>query len=73
MVLICCCCGSSSFVVVAVGCGGGERRVVGCGCGSYFPQVTCGAMYSMLCTKMMWPVGIVGKCIIELGSRKSRV
>jgi hypothetical protein len=63
------------FVIVVVGCGGGggERRVAGCGCGGCFPWVSHGTMYSMPCTKIMWPVGIVGKCVIWLGTGKSRV
>ena len=45
---------------------------MGCGCGGCFPQVSHGAMYNMLCTEIMWMVGIVGECVIGLG-RKLRV
>jgi hypothetical protein len=62
--------GLPMFVVC---CHCGEVRVVGCSCGSCFLQVTCSAMYSMLCTKIIWPVGIVGKCAVGIGSIKLRV
>jgi len=26
--------------------------------------VSCGAMYSMQCAQIMWPIGIVGKCVV---------
>ena len=56
------------LVVVVV-----RGRVAGCGCGGCFPRVSHGAMYSMPCTEIMWPVGIVGKHVIKLGSKKLRV
>ena len=46
---------------------------MGCSCGGCFLQVSRGAMYNMLCTEIMWTVGIVGECVIELSSRKLRV
>jgi hypothetical protein len=30
-------------------------------------------IHSMQYAKMMWPVGVVGKCAVGFGSRKSRV
>ena len=68
------CCGSF-VVVVSCCCGGGgsERKIAGCGCGSCFLWVSRGATYSILCAKIMWSVGILGKHIVGLGSRKSRV
>ena len=55
VVLLTCGCGCCGSFVVIVGCsGGGERKVVGCGCGGCFPWVSRGAMYSMQCTEMMW-------------------
>jgi hypothetical protein len=56
-----------------IGCGGGETRVVGCSCGSCFLWVSCGAMYSMLCAKITWLVGLVVKSIIVLSGRRLRV
>jgi hypothetical protein len=56
------------LVVVVV-----RERVAGCGCGGCFPWVSHGAMYSILCTEIMWPVGILGKRLVRFGSRKSRV